>query len=617
MARADVTPATIPDDAVAASPHVTVQSPPRTERADVFGQVRWQHLPGAERLLDEVSANTWANPADQDWQRIKHNARREVWRAEITGEALYLKYHFPERGFRGLRELFRPSPCRLEWESGLYATHAGIPAVEPIAATSNLQRDGRPCGLLITRAVEPAEPLSDFWRRLVTDANRTRLRQDKAQVIELLAEMIARSHQAGLEHLDMHAANILVQRTAPRQYRTVFVDLQSARRDVPITDHAVVRNLAQLNQWFRRHSTIGDRLRFLRAYLRWRNEFEAMYEHGRALELSYDALVRALVTAAGRHAERLWAQRDRRATRNGRYFTRLRVNGWRGVAMTRCKHVHAESPVTRLHCPRSWWREQLVAPLDLLTPARADTCKDSHSAAVAQVKLPHLDGAIEAIVKRPRARNGWRRLVQMFPPSRSARGWTLGNALLHRDTPAARPLACLERRLGPLVLDSVLLTEAVPGAVDLDTFLRRVYAESDRRTWAQTKRELALQLVRLVRLLEERGFDHRDCKASNVLVVQEPVLKLIWIDMDGLRRKRLRTRAAQLRPLARLHVSLLDVPGLTRTDRLRFLKRWAAHFGSDHRTWRRDWSNLAAASAKKIRAKAARTEWKRRKYGRS
>ena len=38
------------------------------------------------------------------------------------------------------------------------------------------------------------------------------------------------------------------------------------------------------------------------------------------------------------------------------------------------------------------------------------------------------------------------------------------------------PLAVLERRFGPLVLDSLLLTEAIPGAIDLGAYLRQAQA---------------------------------------------------------------------------------------------------------------------------------------------
>lgn len=582
-----------------------------------FGGLRWHYRPGCEGPLLAVAAAAWSAPETQGWQRVKCNARREVWRAEIAGATCYLKYHLPERGLRAVTRLFRDGACRTEWDGGLYALQAGIAAVQPIAFTTDLRRRGRRCELLITQALEPARPLSEFWLQLCSDEDPARRRSDTRQLTELLAEMIARAHQAGFEHLDMHAANILVQTVAPRRYRTAFVDLQSARRGVPLSDRAVVRNLAQLNQWFRRHSTIGERLRFLRAYLRWRNEFEAVSPHGRPLGLSFARLVAALSAAARSHAERLGARRDRRARRRGRYFARFRLpGGWRVWAVVRCKHPSAESHVSQLELDEPWWRARLADPLRRLAGPGAGSCKDSHSAQVGRATLSHPAGGIDVIVKRPRPRNAWRRLVQLLPPSRSRRGWRAGHALLHRDVPTARPLAALERRLGPLVLDSLLLTEAVPGGVDLETLLRREHAARSPRDWARLKRELTPLLVAHVRRMQERGFEHRDCKASNILVVRQPRPMLLWIDMDGVRRAGWRARAGRLRALVRLHVSLLGVPGLGRTDRARFLRGYCARFGARPDAWRALWRRLEPRSAAKVRAKAARTRWKLARYGR-
>jgi tRNA A-37 threonylcarbamoyl transferase component Bud32 len=581
-----------------------------------FHGLSWTYCREAGPLLARIPAGAWAAPARQDWQRVKQNARREVWRATLLGVSYYLKYHFRDRGWRRLRRLFRDTPCRAEWEGGLFARRAGIAAVRPLAYTLDVRRDGRHCALLVSEAVEPAQPLNEFWLQLCGDDDCARRRHDTAQLIERLAEMIARAHQAGFEHLDMHAANILVQPLGPRKYRTVFVDLQSARRGTPLSDHAVVRNLAQLNQWFRRHSSVGDRLRFLRAYLRWRNEFEAVFEHGRPLGLDFSGLATALTIAAERHATRLWARRDRHSARDGRYFMRLKLaDGWRGLAVAACKHAADESRASQMVFDRAWWGRQLATPLDWFTQPGA-LCKDSHSAVVRRALLAHPQGSIPVILKRPRARNWWRRLVQSWPPSRTGRGWQMGHGLLNRDIATARPLALVERRLGPLVLDSVLVTEAIPGAIDLETFLRQQQSVLSAREWAVLKQRLAHRLAQQLRRLHERGFTHRDCKASNILVVQQPELKLLWIDMDGVRFRGRRAAASSLRPLVRLNVSLQDVAGLTRTDRVRFLKAYFARYGQSPGTWRALWPLLAADSARKARAKDQRRAWKLRHYGR-
>jgi hypothetical protein len=224
--------------------------------------------------------------------------------------------------------------------------------------------------------------------------------------------------------------------------------------------------------------------------------------------------------------------------------------------------------------------------------------------------------SLPVIFKRPLARDWRRRLSQLLTVSRSLRGWRMGQALLNRHVPTARPIAVLERRWGPVALDSILITEAVPGACDLETWLRRAYAAGHTDLWLRQKRQIADLLAQQLRRLEERGFMHRDCKAGNLLVSTQPQFKLLWIDMDGLRRVRRRSRSLPLRALAALHVSLLSVPGLTRTDRVRFLKSFTARFGADSRAWRTLWRQLDPVIRTRMLGKAARRLWKLQNYGR-
>ena len=91
---------------------------------------------------------------------------------------------------------------------------------------------------------------------------------------------------------------------------------------------------------------------------------------------------------------------------------------------------------------------------------------------------------------------------------------------------------------------------------------------------------------------------------------------LTWIDMDGVRRRRFSHRSHLIRALSRLHVSLLEVPELTRTDRVRFLRDYFAGFGIPHDEWRRWWPALVRAADRKQVALSARRAWKRRHYGR-
>lgn len=582
-----------------------------------FDGLTWKHLPSFKNVFDATPAAAWADPASRGWECVKRNSARSVWRAEIGGAAYYLKYYAHDGLVERLKKRVRGPACEIEWRTGLYAREVGLYTVQLVGVAAAVRCEGRMCSLLVTEAIEPARPLSDFWRLLQSDDDAARRRRDKEYLTELLAEMIAHAHQSGFEHCDMHAANILVHTSRPGRYATVFVDLQSARLGVPLSDRAVVRNLAQLNQWFRRHASMAERLRFLRRYIRYRHEYETICEHARPLGMSFDELVAALSDEADRHAERLWAKRDRRARRSNKYFAKVRLGGgWRANVFLKSKRTAEESPVSAMELGCDWWCCQMSSPLRMLDQKDAALRKDSHSASVVTARLSCDSGEIDAIVKRPLARNWRRKLRNLLGLSRSARGWRLANALLNRDIATARPLAMLERRLGPLVLDSVLLTEFVPGAVDLAAHLKREFERLGPRQWLRHKLELCDLLARALRQLTERGFTHRDCKAQNLLVVAEPRLKLIWIDMDGLRLTRRPSVERQMKTLARLNVSLIDAPGITLTDRVRFLRTYLAGFGRDPRAWRGVWRRIAGLSDEKLAALEKRREWKRKHYGR-
>lgn len=604
---------------VASKPAATQVGEPVAESAiasRTIGGKRWTFRNQFDRVLNVLPPSVWAQPAKQrGWRLVKQNSAREVWRTEIGNAVYYIKYFAQHPFIDALKRLFRAPTCQAEWNSGVFALQRGIAAVRPMAFAENIERDGRKYSVLITEGVEPSQPLNEFWLGLLNDDNARRRRADQRQLIERLAELIARAHQAGFEHLDMHAANLLVQPVAPRQYRVLLVDLHSARLNVPIHDTAVVRNLAQLNQWFRRYASVADRLRFLKSYLRWRNEFETSYAHGRAIERTFRELVHDLAISADRQAREIWAQRDRRVGRTGRYFAKLRADGgWRGHVFLCCKHPSQDSPTSGRAFERGWWSAQLAHPLRWFT-GFANSCKNSHSAQVHRAELSHPQGNIALILKRPLARNWLRRLRMAVGSSRSMRGWRMGHALLHRDIRAARPLAVLERRFGPIVLDSILITERIPGAIDLRGYLQREHENRSSRGWVRCKRAISAALVSQLRKLDERGFVHLDCKAENLLVTGDPP-RLVWIDMDGLRHPPRISERNRLRALARLHTSLCDAPGLSRGDFARFLRDWLARYGSQRGEWRAVWRKLAPLVDAKHRARAQRREWKLKHYGR-
>jgi hypothetical protein len=142
-----------------------------------------------------------------------------------------------------------------------------------------------------------------------------------------------------------------------------------------------------------------------------------------------------------------------------------------------------------------------------------------------------------------------------------------------------------------------LLTEQVPDAIGLPEAVRACRDAPTLRLWAD-------RLARVVRAMHDRGISHRDLKAPNVMLrgaatdpaTAEPVL----LDLVGVRAgARAVAFARRVRELARLNVSFLSDPHITRVERLRFL--WAyLRAGARESDWKKWWKAVSEASAAKV-----------------
>ncbi len=476
--------------------------------------------------------------------------------------------------------------------------------------------------MLITDGASQAVPLSQYWLELRDQADRRQQKRRIDALTDVLAQLIASAHQNGFEHFDMHAGNLLVRRCGNNAPAVLFVDLHAVGIDKPVSDRAVVRNLAQLNQWFRKNASRSQRLRFLKRYLAFRDELALTAARRRKLGLSYRELTRSMDRAAAAHARRLWAKRDRRALRNGKYFAKLRLGGgWGAHVFLKCKHPMTDSRASAMEFTDEQWRRWLSEPAAWIRAARpAPRLKDSHTATVWRAQLPVDGKPLEVICKRSLYRTWLKRLCTCLGRSRDFRTWQKGHALLNRDLPTALPLAVLERRRAGVLIDSLAITEAIPDASDLDALLELHLARVPARHQRRARDQLIGQLVRLFKQLESRGFSHRDMKAANVLVHRtvagEAPPRLTLIDLTGLSLHRRLSRGRRLQALVRLNVSLDRCRTITLTDRLRFLKGYLVGPGRSDAGWKQLWRELAALSERKRRDKRRRSEWKLSHYGR-
>lgn len=546
---------------------------------------------------------------------IKRNSQRDVYRVEFDGRAYFAKLYHPNGLAAKIKLLVRGPMALREWDVGMYAAAHNIAAVLPAAmAWSGSRADGRP-SLLVTEGIPDVKPLNDFWVGVRDDCRRAN------NLIESLARLIARAHQCGFHHKDMHPGNILV-RGVGEQCETFFVDLHDVRVGAAVSLGSVVANLAQLNQWFRRNATRSQRRRFLKHYVTYRDCYAQASAFARNWRMQPDKLVPDLARQADRHANKLWAKRDRRTKRTGRYFAKIKpAPGWCGHVLLQSKHPGASAVAARQTYTAQQWKTWFCNPLDFVDTTRQKLLKDSHTATVCKAWLDTGDQRVAVIVKRPLARNIVKRIDQLLFRSRNMRSWKLANMLLNRDLPAAQPLAVVERyALGLFRVDSISLTDYIADSVDLETFLTRDIAAMDAKRQWRVKRKLTASLVQLVKAFHDRGFVHRDFKATNLLVNFESPdstpPRLTFIDMDGIRHAGCVCRMLRMRAVMRLCASLLGSPGCTRTDRLRFLMRYLLGPGRTADDWKDHWRRLDAMVGDKLRTKQKRRQWKLDNYGR-
>jgi hypothetical protein len=212
-------------------------------------------------------------------------------------------------------------------------------------------------------------------------------------------------------------------------------------------------------------------------------------------------------------------------------------------------------------------------------------------------------------------------VASLVRPAPALRSYILGHGLRLRCLPTPRPLAVFHRHPRGLPRQGYLLTEKVPDAVDLRDFVDRLRGRPAAERLPRLRR-LIDQVGRLVSLLHERHLSHRDLKAANLLVspaaavvtgrgiaplaaepaAAEKASDHVWfIDLVGARRHGKLSRRRRVQNLARLHASFHADPGVTRTDKLRFLRvylRWGlrGRFG-----WMRWWRHVELATRAKVR----------------
>ncbi len=541
--------------------------------------------------VDEAELAQLSRPPAERWRVVKRNPSRTVYFGQLAGRDVYLK-HFHIRSLA--RRLFRRLRRSDLWCEVNYAAYLGARGVATAEVLAAGQANG--AAWLATQAVAPATQ-ADKWHERQLALGRAGRRAIR-QATVALAEMIARLHACGVIHSDLHCGNIMIRTDTPSP-QPVLMDLHRARRHRRLSRRTRAANLAHLFHDRQCLTSRSDRLRFLKHYLAAGNAGGTL----RGWQVMIEDLAR-------RHARRQYANRDKRVLRKDKYFCPVKLpGGWRGHVVLATKHAMGGSRASGMEFAPADWQEALADPEALFSGEGAETIKDSRSSQIVRREIKVGARGVRVYVKRARRKQPWKALIDCFRASRSIRAFRLGHALRNRWIPTALPLAALERRVGPLLLDSILIVEAVDAPRlnrFLDTWLARQPAADARLTAAQQHglgQEVLWQLGRLVQRLHDHNFAHRDLKASNLLVRWSPggSPEVVLVDMDGLSRRRRLTTRRRFQGLMRLNVSLLECPAVNHAGRLRMLLGYLRRPGCGRVDYKPYWRVLEDWSASKLR----------------
>jgi hypothetical protein len=332
-----------------------------------------------------------------------------------------------------------------------------------------------------------------------------------------------------------------------------------------------------------------DRLRFLSTYLQRRTA-----PRPPELMLVADSIERATRT----WAERLWRRWGRRCRGNNKYFKAFRAERCWGVA----SRDLARDDVRRLMADPD-------APF--LDPGTR-VLKDSRTTRVAEIRLIVAGREVPVIYKRFNRKKRLDPILNLFRPSRAWRAWSNGQHLSCRSIPTPANLMVIgrsstrPRRFLPHHFwshETYLATIKAEPAVTLADYADLYLSSIDARRRRERIHAVTVALAHLIRTLHDRSLSHRDLKSANILVegdAEADVPALSLIDLVGVSLEHPLRPGRRVQNLARLQVSLCNIPGRTRTDSLRFLRAYLPLGHTSRKEWKALWRKVELACQTKV-----------------
>ncbi|MGA2323957.1 MAG: lipopolysaccharide kinase InaA family protein [Sedimentisphaerales bacterium] len=236
--------------------------------------------------------------------------------------------------------------------------------------------------------------------------------------------------------------------------------------------------------------------------------------------------------------------------------------GWRGWVAVRAAGKDQFS--------KSGWEKLLAEPEKLLEGAQ-QTLKSEGLNAVT-VKYLDIGGrGAKAVIKRRHRGGGVRGIFRSMGAAHAIRNFIAAVKMKQYGLPVAAPLAAVYHKRFLFCDESIYISEYVEGT-NLHEFLRNMQAQGEERYWIM--REVSGKMAEIFAELHKNNLWHRDAKATNFVVNQdgEGEYQITITDVDGIKQYFPHSEDRQMQGLWQLAASVMELPGITRTDYLRMFE---------------------------------------------
>jgi tRNA A-37 threonylcarbamoyl transferase component Bud32 len=444
-----------------------------------------------------------------------------------------------------VKYIFLPMKAVSEWRNLRLLDSCGLPVPRPVAF--GIKKNGLMLrdSCLIVEALLNTQPLNEYVAAQLPLAATEKVEALKQSLALSLAQLTAEIHNRNIYYRDLHAGNILIRVENNAQRCLFLIDLHRVWKPFIFMQWMRMRDLAQLLNSLPEISS--QRSLFIKEYL----------EATDSAKKSFASFDNELETTAQSLEARRIKSRSKRCIVNSTTFEIYKSLNEQYFGR-RDFGKPASSKVIEKHA-------------QYLAHSRKHIIKESENSIITTHERN--SDVPRAVCVKHYFYRGFKYLLKSAAiKTRALKSWIAGNGLLVRGIRTPVPLALAERKLGPFIYESFLITEWLPEVRELNDYIK--YINQQGLSFAD-KINFIQCVAATIRNLHEKGVYHADLKSTNILVREEGprMWRFYFIDLERVKFKKNLTFRDRANNLAQINASIASC--MTARDRLKFFRFYA------------------------------------------